>query len=44
VRLCLSARIAVDALAPGGCGGATMIGEALEALDKASWLATRLGD
>jgi hypothetical protein len=44
VRLCLSARIAVDALAPGGCGGATMIGEALEALDKASWLTTRLGD
>jgi hypothetical protein len=44
VRLCLSARLAADALAPGGCGGATMIGEALEALDKTSWLTTRLGD
>ena len=44
LRLCLSARLAVDALAPGGCGAATMIDEALEALDKCSWLTTRLGD
>ncbi len=44
VRLCLSARLAVEALAPGGCGAAAMIGDALGALDKASWLTTRLGD
>jgi hypothetical protein len=44
VRLCLSARLAVEALAPGGCGAGAMIDEALTALDKASWLTTRLGD
>jgi hypothetical protein len=44
VRLCLSARLAAEALAPGGCGAQAMIGEALQALDKASWLTTRLGD
>jgi hypothetical protein len=44
VRLNLSARLAVEALAPGGCGAQAMIGGALEALDKASWLTTRLGD
>ena len=44
VRLCLSARLAVEALAPGGCGAEAMIGEALVALDKASWLTGRLGD
>jgi hypothetical protein len=44
LRLCLSARLAVEALAPGGCGAETMIGEALGALDKASWLTTRLSD
>jgi hypothetical protein len=44
VRLCLSARLAVEALALGGCGAQAMIGEALQALDKASWLTTRLGD
>jgi len=44
VRLNLSARVAVEALAPGGCGAAAMIGEAQTALDKASWLSTRLGD
>lgn len=44
VRLCLSARLAVEALAPGGCGAGAMIGEALAALDKAAWLTTRLGD
>ena len=44
LRLCLSARLAVEALAPGGCGAAAMIGEGLAALDKAAWLTTRLGD
>jgi hypothetical protein len=44
LRLCLSARLAADALAPGGCGPATVIEEALEALDKAAWLTTRIGD
>jgi hypothetical protein len=44
VRLCLSARLAVEALAPGGCGAAAMIDEALLALDKAAWLTTRLAD
>jgi hypothetical protein len=44
VRLCLSARLAVEALAPGGCGTRAMIDEALTALDKASWLTTRLAD
>jgi hypothetical protein len=44
VRLCLSARLAVEALAPGGCGAEAMIGEALVALDKASWLTGRLSD
>lgn len=44
VRLCLSARLAADALAPGGCGPATVIEEAMEALDKAAWLTTRLAD
>jgi hypothetical protein len=44
VRLCLSARLAVEALAPGGGGAAAMIDEALLALDKAAWLTTRLAD
>ena len=44
LRLCLSARLAADALAPGGCGPPTVIDEALETLDKAAWLTTRLGD
>jgi hypothetical protein len=44
LRLCLSARLAVEALAPGGSGAAAMIDEALLALDKAAWLAPRLGD
>jgi hypothetical protein len=42
VRLCLSARLAVDALAPGGCGSAAVIDEAFDALDKTAWLTTRL--
>jgi hypothetical protein len=44
LRLCLSARLAADALAPGGCGAPAMIDEALEALDKCGWLTTRMGD
>lgn len=44
LRLCLSARLAADALAPGGCGPAAVIDEALDVLDKASWLTTRIGD
>jgi hypothetical protein len=44
VRLCLSARLAVEALAPGGNGSGAIIDGALAALDKASWLTTRLGD
>jgi hypothetical protein len=44
VRLCLSGRLAVEALAPGGCGAAVVIDEALLALDKAAWLTARLGD
>jgi hypothetical protein len=42
LRLCLSARLAADALSPGGCGAAAAIDEAMEALDKAAWLTTRL--
>jgi hypothetical protein len=42
LRLCLSARLAADALSPGGCGAAAAIDEALDALDKAAWLTTRL--
>lgn len=44
LRLCLSARLAADALAPGGHGGAAVIADALEALDKTAWLTTRIGD
>ena len=44
LRLCLSARLAVDALAPGGHGGAAVIADALETLDKTAWLTTRIGD
>jgi hypothetical protein len=44
LRLNLSARLAVEALAPGGRGGAAVIAEALEALDKAAWLSARIGD
>jgi hypothetical protein len=44
LRLCMSARLAADAIAPGGCGAATVIEDALETLDKASWLTTRIGD
>lgn len=44
VRLCLSARLAVDALAPGGSGASAVIGEAWDALDKTAWLTSRLTD
>jgi hypothetical protein len=44
LRLCLSARIAADALAPGGHGSATVIDEALEVLDKTAWLTSRIAD
>lgn len=44
LRLCLSARLAADALAPGGPGGAAVIADALEALDKTAWLTTRISD
>ena len=42
LRLCLSARIAADALAPGGRGPAAIIDDALDVLDKTAWLATRI--
>jgi hypothetical protein len=42
LRLCLSARIAVDALAPGGHGPATVIDEAMDVLDKTAWLTGRI--
>jgi hypothetical protein len=42
LRLCLSARLAVDALAPGGPGEAAVIDSARETLAKTAWLTTRL--
>ena len=42
LRLCASARLAVDALAPGGRGAAAVIGDAMDVLDKAAWLTTRI--
>jgi hypothetical protein len=44
VRLCLSARLAAEALAPGGCGATAVIEDALQALDKAAWLTGRMVD
>lgn len=44
LRLCMSARIATEALAPGGHGPATVIDDALEVLDKTAWLTTRITD
>lgn len=41
LRLCASARLAVDALAPGGRGPQAVIDDALAALDKAAWLTRR---
>ena len=42
LRLCASARVAVDALAPGGRGPQAVIDDALAALDKAAWLVRRI--
>ena len=44
LRICMSARLASGALGPGGRGGAAVISEALEVLDKTAWLAGRLAD
>jgi hypothetical protein len=44
LRLCASARLAVDALGPGGRGPRAIIDDALAALDKAAWLARRMTD
>jgi hypothetical protein len=44
LRICMSARLASSALCTGGRGGAAVIGEALEVLDKTAWLAGRLTD
>ena len=44
LRLCLSARIAADALAPGGHGPAAVINEALAVLDKTAWLTARIAE
>jgi hypothetical protein len=44
LRLCLSARIAADALAPGGHGPTAAIDEALDVLDKTAWLAGRIAE
>ncbi len=42
LRLCASARLAVDALAPGGRGAEAVIDDALACLDKVAWLSRRL--
>ena len=44
VRLCASARLAVDALGRGGRGPQAVIDDALAALDKAAWLSRRMTD
>jgi hypothetical protein len=44
LRLCASARLALDALAPGGSGPQAVIDDALAALDKAAWLSRRMTD
>jgi hypothetical protein len=44
LRLCMSARLASTALSTGGRGGAAVIGEALDVMDKTAWLAKRLAD
>ena len=44
LRLCLSARLAVDALAPGGHGVSAVIADAMDVLDKTAWLTTRIED
>ena len=42
LRLCASARLAVDALGPGGRGPQAVIDDALIALDKTAWLCRRM--
>jgi hypothetical protein len=42
LRLCLSARLITDALAPQGRGAPTVIAEALAVLDKLSFLLTQI--
>jgi hypothetical protein len=44
LRICASARLAVDALGPGGRGAKAVIDDALAALEKASWLTRRMTD
>jgi hypothetical protein len=44
LRLCASARLAVDALGHGGRGPQAVIDDALAALDKAAWLSRRMTD
>lgn len=44
LRLCASARLAVDALGEGGPGPQAVINDALSALDKAAWLSRRMTD
>jgi hypothetical protein len=44
LRLCMSGRLACDALSTGGRGGSAIIGDALQVLDKTAWLAKRLAD
>jgi hypothetical protein len=44
LRICMSARLASTALCTGGPGGAGVIAEALDALDKTAWLAGRLAE
>ncbi len=44
LRLCMSARLASDALGTCGRGPAAVIGDALQALDKTAWLARRIAD
>lgn len=44
LRLCASARLAVDALGHGGRGPQAVIDDALTALDKAAWLSRRMTD
>jgi hypothetical protein len=42
LRLCASARLAAEALQPGGPGPQAVIDQALHALDKVAWLARRV--
>jgi hypothetical protein len=44
LRLCLSARLIVDAVSPQGRGSEAVIGDAMRALDKAARLASGIGE